>query len=1238
MDGFFCVVKDQELNSYYPFSEFRDLNGYGIAKKLKHDPSLISYYSPLYRERIKPESFPLIDYPDLFISKKSEKHPIYPYHIHLISKSNLFDFAASMTIMTNYEVVFPTLFVLMTVDDINTMVGSDFLELCKKSLIYESMNQKIFIDDEELDPLKKISEYLASLKKGMNRFICELGQKAIKDINGRIFLCKQIVSSEESYLNDLKMLLDYWAPAFKATAVFCDFEVKSLFKDIKAIINNHNEYYSSLIKQEISFSQSIAPLFMFFIPFFRASSSFISNYKANDQFINERLKNKFILSKFKEVESRLPDGSLRSFFQFYVTPVQRYPKYTLLFRDLDKKTPLFHPDKEYIGVIIKELGSLNGSIDSQSAKLNRFFEMSAIQQSIGSSFSIIDSRRYYVMDTECKMLKENNKQVSIHLFNDMVMISKKERESIIPLYVFLIVETILYDVGDTTALFFSNKSECTIIFNEASEKQIWVEKFYEMRDHCINDSIYRSSCIVISYNEKCEKYRPLYESKGVHIEDYIYLIGGFYEDDSMCDSFITYKLSSMEFFYHPCPVSPRAGHSVISIGKYIYVCFGFNGNLQLNDIWQFNIDEFKWTKMSPNVIPIGRSYHSCVEYNGKLVFVGGSTISGMYQSVDIYDPENNFYSVFSDFSLFPSHREKHSAVMMNDHDMIMIGGVNGQMYCADCATLNLITMEWTIFVFNGISIIGSGFSLLCVNNRLLVYCGYSIVVQKPFYIVDLATMISRPAKLAGLSINSMTSVTSVYENHKIIQIFGGLSTNKFPYPTMLRIFLDSLFEDNYEFDSQPISKKSDRVIHEQPRHSNSCNEIRRFEDNKAETKSIPCLLSTTSQKYIQSDGSAISIHKVNDSHINHDETSNDSSKSNSNSNESLQEELDNGQPKDKNCTFLESINVPPALHEKEKNDYIELQPSTNDNTAFVTKQIIREIPLINDSTSDISPDTDKYNAVDIDNKLYSVDISQKLSLLTGSYHQDCLNSNMCISSIDSMNKQSSSSQTDDASSLNEISHQSVTTNAIKNEGILISATIGDSNDPVTKIDEYEIKSINIVTKTKTNNLCLNEKDLSNKMKQSEEKKDKYNGNFIQDISSKSFSLAKINESKASGTEVFNYSAFIKNLNIDDSHLPPGSQMATKMKCKKLWTIMNKNSQTENSICSANDSRWLFLKINDQIMNKISIIKMKETNDVDDINNFIKAHYPGRSFRLTTESNSLEFGKLSKRPCISITIN
>jgi hypothetical protein len=120
-----------------------------------------------------------------------------------------------------------------------------------------------------------------------------------------------------------------------------------------------------------------------------------SNSKLNqmDAMIKNLCKSRSFEAKWLKTECGFPTGTGHDFLSFYVTPVQRYPRYQLLLRDLYKRTPDFHPDKPFLDAVFNSIDFVNKQIDQSSAKENRNHDITTVQKLLGLSVKVMAAGR-----------------------------------------------------------------------------------------------------------------------------------------------------------------------------------------------------------------------------------------------------------------------------------------------------------------------------------------------------------------------------------------------------------------------------------------------------------------------------------------------------------------------------------------------------------------------------------------------------------------------------------------------------------------------------------------------------------------------------------------------------------------------------------------------------------------------------------------------------------------------------
>ena len=770
---FLCIVKETKPNICISITDESPLNVKQIKENQKiEDNYLLILYTPNYRRVLNDDEVPVEIEPNLKLTSKPERYPPPSYFLKSIPKNeDNFVISLGIQIKTQSDIEFPTMFVPITEKEMETFTAASFLAKCSQTFGYDCNQQELLsIDGEIIDNNTKIDELIEESKKGNLIYSCNLSDSALKPIKHRINLCEQIIDSESFYVSSLQLILSYFQPAITNARIFNDDQGSEIFKNISPILHAHTLFLNYLQQEKLSFKKTITDGFLNFVPYFKVSSSFISNYKNIDAYITEKMKNKTVSKTIKEIEEHIPDGSNRTFMQCYVMPIQRYPKYTLLLRDIDKKTPKFHPDKEYMHEALEALTTVNGSFDVSSFKMNQTYLMNKIQKEIGPVVKLLIPRRILLVSTEIKFIEQSistNDQVVndshtlhgfVHLFNDMLMITEKSRKSQ-SIHLMHPLNRLHYQIlNNDTYCFIENQKQYIITILDQDDKATFNEKLMPTIQESFRDIESKNLYVTWELSEETEF--QISKTVGCVVNGRAIFFGGRDQAQDLVTDFYKYNIETKEWAKEHCDVTPRWMHTLTSLGTNAYVAFGKSQVDMLNDIWKFDQIKGIWQKIEfskvtnlpisneagsvqtnqEENVPMKRCGHSCVAWGDKLIFFGGMTLNQKFtDKVSIFDTKTlEFSDVETKYN--PGGRFNHSATIYKNK-MIVVAGNAGKQFCSNYDILDLETMEWSyVEVKPDPHYLGMGFSLIQYGRYAYLFGGVMAIKYIQPYAIDLETL------------------------------------------------------------------------------------------------------------------------------------------------------------------------------------------------------------------------------------------------------------------------------------------------------------------------------------------------------------------------------------------------------------------------------------------------------------------------------------------------------------------
>lgn len=673
-----CISRPSAPNEIIDITAIQDITIENLSEIVKYPNKSFSIRTPFYRERLEKDTHPFIEYPELIIKDNEVKNYPIPDYCIIIHELCQPQYSLFVLITTQLEdIEFPPMEVEFTADEYINWKAKDLLERCIQVFGYNCSNSTLL--DSNQEPVSEDSlfrDMYNNYKKSHLTFKCTVDDSSIEKIQKRKYVVEEIFNSEITFAQNVQILHDYFRPAFEASEIFDRFQLKLIFREIDPILSTHLELILQETKMKIGYSALIGPLFLNFVDHFKVAIPFVTNFKRVDDMVQKkRSSSKHAEKKLEEINSNSPKKEGGDFLSFYITPVQRYPRYTLLIRDLDKCTPSFHPDKSYLALAQESLIIANREIDETSQRVKQLLILGEIQKTLLGNFSIIQNDRNLIDRKKVTVHKKLKvKKGIIYLFNDSILIVKKGKKKRKPIF-FVNVDHFRFcnclPSNDSILINIKNL-EVSITFENYEERASWVEHLNQARTIHLSNIYCDTKFIKWTEIEMGKILVPLMNLDGCYMNNNVYFFGGNNSSLMPCSALIEYNLNSNSWILKSSPVQPRVGHTITTIQNKIYVCFGLNKNEYFQDIWEFDGNRWKVIVLS---IEIHLAFHTTTVFNNNLIVFGGKNENGFSNVLYKIDPTNGNVTVI-DSKDCPSGRANHAAVAL-DNKLVVIGGETG---------------------------------------------------------------------------------------------------------------------------------------------------------------------------------------------------------------------------------------------------------------------------------------------------------------------------------------------------------------------------------------------------------------------------------------------------------------------------------------------------------------------------------------------------------------------------------
>ena len=300
-----------------------------------------------------------------------------------------------------------------------------------KSINFEDLlinNQKILqnfnLNKEFKRKIIKIQSFLKMVKFRRNYI-----QKK-KRLKYRENIIKEIISTEKIYVANLDLInQEILIPVLNHDILEIQ-DFTTLFSNIESILNLNKTFLEILIintkKKNLPLIKEIKNL----IPFFKLYFSYYNNFEESRKLLIRFKKEKHKFYQFLQPLEFTPTLKNMDLSSFLVMPVQRLPKYVLLFKDLLKNTDENHPDYENIEEVLNKFIELNYDNNQKMDKYIKNLKMFEIQKNFHSEkFNILNAQREFISEEVLNMICNNSsnvKYVICYFFTDLFLIAERD--------------------------------------------------------------------------------------------------------------------------------------------------------------------------------------------------------------------------------------------------------------------------------------------------------------------------------------------------------------------------------------------------------------------------------------------------------------------------------------------------------------------------------------------------------------------------------------------------------------------------------------------------------------------------------------------------------------------------------------------------------------------------------------------------------------------------------------------
>ena len=728
MKGFVSIFNPAGQTEYLDAGGLSGKTAAEIEKK-ENAANILFIKTPNFMKRIKSDEIPLDIYQKLVIGERKGMYDISPYMLTFMPRSyENFEF---ISISPRCETLkdLPSHYVKINTEKDEGVDLDGFIKLVLEQFSFNFINPTLAFGDEIIDRNNFVSlkNFIMRAENEQVFLNMEADEEMTKTVKKRINIVREIVSSEEKYISDLRTLIEFWHPKLQNSGKIEKEDLDTIFKNLTPIFGCHSSFYDD-IKDCTKYSSRIAPQFIKFAPLFKFAQTYIATYPTIQGIIKSYEDKSSYKSMMKKLQAECGDRDLASYL---ITPIQRMPRYILFLRDLVKVTRKDHPDYDLISIAFNEIDKVTKEIDvkSNEAKLQK--RLLSLQENVKEQLNFINNRSKLITEMQVTVTdKQDRKNGYLLLFDDYIIILKegsKGNEKLVFDSELKIFPYIPGSIGEATIVIdTSEKGYSKRIFKthesyviDFGSQEKWEEFYTTYRKRLQGIMLTSKAKIALEFTNARlpPEFQAFSGHRAIRVSHRVYIFSGknlntinslSIKDKSENPSYGFNKIEmNLPALRGPCMTTishslciismmslhvieartnnlttqtitgsftPRLDATVVSYNGQLYVFGGksINGDF-LGDLQMIAPDTSESEEIRTENGPSPRYSHSACLIDHKMYIFGGITTSGVSNELFVYDIKKNEWEKIEN-NLNPS--AEHSCAKVGDI-LFFIGGTGG---------------------------------------------------------------------------------------------------------------------------------------------------------------------------------------------------------------------------------------------------------------------------------------------------------------------------------------------------------------------------------------------------------------------------------------------------------------------------------------------------------------------------------------------------------------------------------
>jgi len=256
-------------------------------------------------------------------------------------------------------------------------------------------------------------------------------KKSTRENNAR-----ELLSTERNYVDSLDVLREvYFLPLQEKSKdpkpLLTPSQFKLIFGHLETIHRVNKMFLDGCEKMLPNYNETslISSLFHGYTHLFKSYTAYCNNFDAASACIKQLKTTNQEFAAWLKSQDKDPRTNRLGLQSYLILPIQRIPRYRLLLQDIIKHTDQEHKDYAGLQTSLSEILSVANHLNSTMKQIEASVQLLNIQsqfQNLPDNFEIQAPWRTFIKDATFRNSLDQQ-SIHVHLFNDMIVFSKKNR-------------------------------------------------------------------------------------------------------------------------------------------------------------------------------------------------------------------------------------------------------------------------------------------------------------------------------------------------------------------------------------------------------------------------------------------------------------------------------------------------------------------------------------------------------------------------------------------------------------------------------------------------------------------------------------------------------------------------------------------------------------------------------------------------------------------------------------------